>query len=186
MKQKTKRLNIKIRDICFISIFTAIIAVSAQVSVPMPGGVPVTMQTFAVPLAGIILGAKRGPLAVIIYILLGMMGAPVFSMFRGGFGVIFGATGGFILTFPLVALFAGLASDCKKYKTILIPASLVLGTVTNYAGGLLMFCAITSSSFGNAFVVCVMPFILPDVLKIILAGGIGISAKKILAKNKIL
>jgi len=104
-------------------------------------------------------------------------------MFRGGLSVIFGATGGFILTFPLIALFAGIAAD---YKTILIPAGLVLGTIVNYTGGLLMFCAITSGSFGNAFAVCVAPFILPDILKIILAGGIGVSVRKILNKNKIL
>jgi len=183
MAQKTKKLNLRIRDICFISVFTAVIAVSAQVSIPLPGGIPVTMQTFAVPLAGIILGAKKGTLSVVIYILLGMMGVPVFSLFRGGFGVIFGATGGFILSFPLVALFAGIASD---YKTILVPVGLILGTIVNYIGGLLMFCALTSSTFGEAFVMCVLPFILPDILKIILAGGIGVGARKILTRSKIL
>jgi biotin transport system substrate-specific component len=183
MKQKIKKLSLSIRDICFISVFTAVIAVSAQVAIPLPGGVPVTMQTFAVPLAGLILGAKKGTLAVVVYILLGMMGVPVFSAFRGGFGVIFGATGGFILTFPLIALLAGIASDINiKF----IPAGLVLGTAVNYAGGLLMFCAVTSSSIGEAFVLCVMPFILPDILKIILAGGIGISVRKILVRSKIL
>jgi len=193
MAQKAKKLSLKlkIRDICFISVFTAVIAVSAQVSVPLPGGVPVTMQTFAVPLAGIILGAKRGALAVFIYILLGAMGVPIFSMFRGGFGVIFGATGGFILAFPLVALLAGIAADISANKkrviqSVLIPAGLVLGTVINYTGGILMFCAITSMNINEAFALCVAPFILPDILKIILAGGIGVSARTILVRNKIL
>ena len=96
-KTKTKS-KIEIRDICYIAIFTAIIAVMAQISIPLPGGVPLTLQTLAVPLAGIILGAKRGTMSTIIYILLAMAGVPVLAGFSGGAGVVFGVTGGFIIS----------------------------------------------------------------------------------------
>ena len=173
----------RIRDICFISVFTAIIAASSQISVPMPAGVPFTMQTFAVLLAGVVLGAKRGAAAAFIYIALGAAGVPIFSAFRGGLGVIFGATGGFILSFPVMALCAGVFSARKPFFSAF---GLVLGTAVNYACGLLMFCAVTSSGPGEAAALCVAPFILPDAVKMVLAGGIGASIKKILIKSKIL
>ena len=79
--QKSK---ISIQDICSIAIMTALIAVMAQISIPMPLGVPMTMQTFAITLAGIVLGSKRGALSAIVYLLLGAVGVPVFAGFSGG------------------------------------------------------------------------------------------------------
>jgi len=189
--KKNSGVKDKIRDICFISVFTAIIAASAQISVPMPAGVPFTMQTFAVLLAGVILGAKRGAAAAFIYIALGAAGVPIFSSFRGGLGVIFGATGGFILSFPPMALCAGVFSGVSPgklglRKPFLTAFGLILGAAVNYTCGLLMFCAVTSSGFGEAAALCVAPFILPDIIKMVLAGGIGASVKKILLKSKIL
>ena len=106
MKQK----SISVRELCGISIFTAVIAVCAQVVIPMPYGVPMTLQTFAVPLAGVILGTKNGALSALIYVLLGITGLPVFAGFTGGIGIVFGRTGGFILSFPLMALTAGIGA----------------------------------------------------------------------------
>ena len=190
MGSKSRRFALTIRDICFISVFTAIIAVCAQICIPMPAGVPFTLQTFAVLLAGVILGAKRGALSALIYILLGLTGVPIFTGFRGGFAVLSGATGGFILSFPLMALFAGIFAYISLYKKpsvkiFLISAGLVLCTAVNYLCGAAMFSAITSSGLRDAFIACVLPFILPDIIKIILAGSIGLSVKKILSKNRI-
>ena len=95
---------------CHISIFAAIIAVCAQVSLPMPYGVPLTLQTFAIQLAGVVLGPKKGALAALVYITLGAVGVPVFAGFTGGMGIVLGVTGGFILSFPLLALLAGIGS----------------------------------------------------------------------------
>ena len=194
MNLKTKRFNIKIRDICFISVFAAIIAVCAQISIPMPAGIPFTFQTFAVPLAGIILGAKRGMLSSTVYVLIGLIGLPVFSGFKGGIGVLFSSTGGFILSFPLMALCVGIFSEIssskkiknKFFKIILIIIGLISGAGINYLFGILMFSILTSGSLQSAFTACVMPFIPVDIIKFILAGGIGLSAKKILLKSKLL
>ena len=70
----TKKLAI--RDMCHIGIFAAIIAVCAQISIPMPLGVPMTLQTLAIPLAGVVLGIKKGVAATLVYILLGIIGVP--------------------------------------------------------------------------------------------------------------
>ena len=185
------RLSIRIRNICFISVFTAIIAVCAQISIPAPTGVPFTLQTFAVPLAGIILGAKNGTLSVIIYIFLGILGVPVFTGFSGGFGVIFSPTGGFILSFPVMSLcsgiFANISADKKlPFKYFLITAGLILGAVINYIAGVLMFSMITSVNLHESLIVCVLPFIIPDCVKIILCSTVGLNIRKILVKNKIL
>lgn len=84
------------KDMCGIAIMTAITAVFSQISIPMPLGVPMTMQTFAVTLAGVILGAKNGAVSMAVYLLLGAVGVPVFSGMRGGIGVLAGPTGGFL------------------------------------------------------------------------------------------
>lgn len=197
MDSKTKKFSIPIRDICFISIFTAIIAVCAQLSIPMPMGVPFTMQTFAIPLAGVILGAKRGTLSVIVYILLGIIGVPVFAGFKGGFGVLFGATGGYIITFPLMALFAGISSDlCSKYNSgktkniwannIILAVGLVLGSTMNYISGMIFGKFVISCDWEQALAVFVLPYIPTAVIKIVLAGIFGMTIKKILLKSKIL
>ena len=149
------------------------------------------MQTFAVLLAGVTLGARKGALSAFAYILLGTAGVPIFSGFKGGFGVIFGATGGFILSFPLMAVCAGAFSGIgarKKTprKTFWTAFGLVLGTAANYACGLLMFSAMTSRGLAEAAAVCVAPFVAPDIIKMILAGGIGAGVRTALVKNKIL
>jgi len=102
--------KLRIKDICLIGFCAAVIAVCALISIPMPYGVSMTLQTFAVPLAGIILGAKRGTVATVVYILLGAVGLPIFSNMTGGPGVVFGPTGGFILSFPALALAAGIGA----------------------------------------------------------------------------
>jgi biotin transport system substrate-specific component len=183
--------NKTIRDICFTAIFTAIIAVFSQISIPLPAGVPFTLQTFIIPLAGIILGAKKGSLAVVIYVILGAVGIPVFSQQTGGFACLFGKTGGFILSFPLMAMCAGMFSDIGTHKSlrlksILTASGLILGTAINFICGMIMFSFITSSSMRDAFILCVLPFIPTAVIKIIIAGILGENVKRVLKKGRIL
>ena len=91
--------------------FAAVIAVLAQIAIPLPSGVPVTLQTFAVALTAVVLGARLGSLSTLIYILLGAAGAPVFTGFYGGLGAIVGKTGGFIWGFLFLAFFTGAGAD---------------------------------------------------------------------------
>ena len=92
--------NLSIQDICSVALCTAVIAIMAQISIPMPLGVPMTMQTFAITLSAIVLGSKRGSAAAFIYILLGAAGLPVLAGFTGGIQYFAGPTGGFLLSFP--------------------------------------------------------------------------------------
>jgi biotin transport system substrate-specific component len=170
--------KITIRELCRAGVFTAIIAVCAQISIPMPYGVPMTLQTFAVPLAGIVLGPKTGTLSVLAYISLGLIGVPVFANFTGGVGVIFGPTGGFILSFPVMAVTAGAAGG--KNNGFWLICGLFFGTAINYLCGMLFFAFITTCDIQTAFIACVLPFVPTAVIKIIMAAVTGRIIKKTL------
>lgn len=126
--QKSK---ISVQDICSIAIMTAITVVMAQISIPMPMGVPMTMQTFAITLAGVILGSKKGGLSILVYVLLGAIGVPVFAGFSGGVQNLIGPTGGFIISFPIMAYVIGLGVEHRKKKGMFV-LMLIIGTVLNY------------------------------------------------------
>ena len=178
---KTKKTSV--REMCYIGIFVAIIAVCAQVSIPMPYGVPLTLQTLAVPLAGIVLGMKSGTLATLIYILIGAIGVPVFTGFMGGIGIIFGRTGGFIITFPLMALTAGIGA---KHNNFWLTLCLTAGAAINFIGGMLMYSIVTSNSLIVSYHFVVMPFIPTAIIKIVIAVALGRLVKQALAKNGLL
>lgn len=87
MKETTAKAKIKTADLVIIALFAAITAVLSQIAIPMPTNVPVTLQTFAVALCGFCLGSKKGTAAILVYILLGAVGIPVFTGFKGGLRV---------------------------------------------------------------------------------------------------
>ena len=169
--------KLSIQDLCLIGVFAAIIVVLGQISIPMPYGVPMTLQTFIIPFAGIVLGAKRGTLATLIYVILGAVGLPVFAGFAGGISIVFGPTGGFILSFPIMAWLAGKAAE--KEHILWLFAGLTTGTLLNFLCGMLMFSLITSNSLATAFLACVLPFIPTAIIKIILSGILGRRIKKL-------
>lgn len=171
---KSKTLNI-----VYCGIFATITAILSQIMIPMPGGVPFTLQTFAVCLAGIILGSKRGFVSILVYVLMGTIGLPVFSGFSGGVGKILGLTGGFILSFPIMSFIIGLICE-KTNNKVLIFLGIILALIFNYSMGMFQFSLITGSNIYNYFLVSVLPFILVDIIKIILAMVMGF----ILLKNK--
>ncbi|MCL2820332.1 MAG: biotin transporter BioY [Oscillospiraceae bacterium] len=177
MKQK----GFSTYDLCIIAVFAAIIAVMAQIVIPMPYGVPMTMQTLAIMLAGVMLGAKRGFIAVLLYVLLGAIGAPVFAAMTGGPGTVFGPTGGFILSFPLLALSVGLGAD--QNNKLWLWSGLVIGVSINYLCGAAYFSIITSNTFQTATKACVLPFIPTDIIKILIAGLLGIKIRRLLKQR---
>ena len=102
-----KRKNVM--EITTISLFVAVMAVSSQIAIPTAGSVPITIQSFVIALAGYFLGSKKGLTSVFIYILVGLVGAPVFANFQGGFYTIVGYTGGYILGFLPFSFLCGIA-----------------------------------------------------------------------------
>ena len=165
--------KISTQDICSIAIMTAITAVMAQISIPMPMGVPMTMQTFAVTLAGVVLGAKRGAISMIIYVLLGAIGVPVLAGFSGGFQHLIGPTGGFLISFPIMAYLIGVGTKLRKQKGMFL-LFLILGTAANYAVGVLMFCILMKASVWTGFTACVLPFLPTAVVKAAAASILGL------------
>ena len=173
-----KQSKLSVQELCMTGVLTAVIVIMAQISIPMPLGVPMTMQTFAITLAAVVLGAKLGGLATLIYILLGAIGLPVFAGFAGGFSHFVGPTGGFLISFPIMAFIIGLGIDYRqKFKGAFV-TFLVLGTVVNYVIGVVMFCALTGSSVAVGLSACVLPFIPTAILKAILASVLGFTIRK--------
>ncbi len=167
VRQKTKTYNL-----VYISIFVVLIAICSWISIPLT--VPVTLQTFGVFMAVGLLGGKRGTLAVLVYILMGALGIPVFSGFTGGIGIIAGTTGGYIVGFLFSALLMWGMEKAFGRSTAVLALSMVLGLVLCYAVGTLWFMAVYGASSGAIGILtvlgwCVFPFIIPDVAKIVLA-----------------
>ena len=174
------RASYSVSDICIIALFTALISILAQISIPLPGGVPLTMQTFAVLLTGIVLGRRKGCTAATAYILLGALGVPVFSNFGAGISRLAGPSGGFLLSYPLMAWTAGYSAErvSKPY----IAAGLAAANAICYAMGCILFSFITGSGMAAALAACVAPFLMIDLLKTILAGWAGFYLRKALRR----
>jgi len=165
-----KRINT--RDIVFTGVSAAIISLCAWITVPV-GAIPVTLQTLAVCLIAGLFGAKRGTAAVLVYILIGAVGVPVFSGFKGGIGVLAGATGGYIIGFIFTALITGLVSDKTKKLPALI-AGMAAGLIVCYTFGTVWFMAVYSKgsaiTLSKTLALCVTPFLIPDSVKIAAAA----------------
>jgi len=166
---------IPIRQLCYMSVFVAIIAVSAQILIPLPHGVPMTLQTFTITMSGIMLGPKKGTLTALVYLLLGGIGIPVFAGFSGGLGIIFGFTGGFIMSFPIMAYMAGIGGG--KNNRVWLACCLTLGTVFNLLVGMLWFGIITGNTLIHTFFIAVLPFLPGSVIEIVLITLVGFRMK---------
>ena len=164
--------KLSVRDLCYTAIGTALLAVCSWLSVPFT--VPFTLQSFAVCLIAALLGLKRGLLAVLVYLLLGAVGLPVYAGFKAGFGVLFGVTGGFLFGFLLAALAVGFAADRFPGRTLPLALGMLCGMLLCYACGTVWFMIVYSRGSGAigmlaALNLCVFPFLLPDALKCALA-----------------
>ena len=166
------KAKLTVRDMAYIAMFAVIMAVCSWISVPYV--VPFTLQTFGVFLAVGVLGGKRGTLAVLIYILLGCVGLPVFAGFSGSIGVILGSTGGYIVGFLFTALVMWALEKMPGNRTVMSILSMVLGLIVCYAFGTLWFMLVYARATGpvglwTALGWCVFPYIIPDLVKIALA-----------------
>ena len=159
-------------DMAYIAMFAVVMAVCAWISIP--AAVPFTLQTLGVFLAVGMLGGKRGTLAVLIYLLLGAVGMPVFAGFNGGLGYMLGSTGGYIVGFLLSALTMWGFEAALGRKTWVLAVSMVLGLAVCYAFGTAWFMVVYARNSGpiglmTALGWCVIPYIVPDLVKIALA-----------------
>lgn len=160
-------------ELCATALGAALMAVCAWISVPTE--VPFTLQTFAVFLVTGLLGLKCGTLSVVVYLLLGAVGLPVFAGFKGGIGSLLGTTGGYLVGFVFTALAVGLITKFFGRSLPVLVISMVVGLALCYAFGSAWFLVVytrTSGAMAMATVLakCVVPFLLPDAVKIALAA----------------
>lgn len=174
----------KTYDIVYIAVFAVIMAICSWISIP--AAVPFTLQTFGVFIAAGVLGGKRGTLSVLVFILLGAVGIPVFANFSGGIGVLVGPTGGYIIGFLFSALVMWAMEKLPGKKSIMQIVSMVVGLVVCYAFGTAWFMVVYGKANGPVGLVtalgwCVFPFIIPDLIKIALAYVLSRKLRKYVA-----
>lgn len=153
-----------------IAMSTAIIAALSQISIPLPSGIPVTLQTFAIALIGFVLGTHGAGMATILYIILGLIGLPVFSNFGAGVAVLFGKTGGFLFGFILMAYLCGRANQNNQRSSLfhaMIPAT--IGLLGCHAFGVLQFHMITRIALFPSICLVSLPYLLKDIASIVVA-----------------
>lgn len=165
----------KTRDLAQAALFAVLMAACAWISIPT--SVPFTMQTFGVFAAVGLLGGRKGTFSVLVYLLLGAVGFPVFAGFSGGLGILLGATGGYILGFLAAALLYWGVTRLLGSRTWVQALGMVLGLAVCYAFGTAWFMVVYARTTGpiglaTALGWCVIPFLIPDFLKIALALGL--------------
>ncbi len=154
----------------YCALFAALIGICSQILIPLPSGVPINLALLAVVLCGALLPLRYALFSVLSYILLGMVGVPVFTGLAGGVGVLFGRTGGYILGYVPCALITNLW--CKKLRRTvwLRAAGMSLGILACYGLGTGWFMQLTGMGLGASLAACVLPFVAGDVLKVALAA----------------
>ena len=190
-RTETAKRKYETVDLAYMALGAVLIALCSWISIPAV--VPFTMQTFAIFLVLLVLGGRRGTMTIVVYVLLGAVGLPVFSQFGAGIGVLLGSTGGYILgfifmglTYRLVTGAAGRSSTSKVRWTGTTgmgrsgkarwteAAALVLGLLVLYAFGTAWYMFMYARTQGGAglmsvLLLCVIPFVIPDLIKLALA-----------------
>ena len=175
--------QIKTTDLVYVAIGAALIVICSWISIPT--AVPFTLQTFSVFTVLSLLGGRRGTLSILVYILMGAVGIPVFSGFKGGVGVLLGNTGGYILGFLLTGLIFILFERFFGTKAVPVIVALILGLALCYAFGTAWFMYLYLKNTGEVGLMtvlswCVFPFIIPDIIKLVLALFISRRVKHVI------
>ena len=179
MPTRSRPNQLRTKDLCYIALMTVLICVCAWITIP--GAVPFTLQTFAVFFSLLTLGGRRGLFAICVYLLMGAVGLPVFSGGVGGMGVLMGATGGYIMGFILMGIvYRGMEDETSQIRSV---AALIIGLMVCYAFGTYWYLEVYAQSsgsigIGSALMACVVPFLLPDALKLALAVTLSKRMKK--------
>lgn len=158
----------KTKELVFAALCTALTAVAAQISVPLPfTPVPFAMSVFAVYLTGALLPVREALFSQVAYLLLGAAGLPVFASFHAGVGVLAGPTGGFLVAYPFMAALVALVCRLFGRKTVpVLAVGMLCALAVCYLGGSLWFCASAKVSWAKSLALTAMPFVPLDLVKI--------------------
>ncbi len=155
----------KNKKMVYCALMAAVLCVISPLSIPI-GAVPISLATLGVMLAGALLGAQLGTLSVLIYLVLGWFGLPVFAGYSSGFTCLFGPTGGYMIGYLFLAFLTGFL-----YKKKMLPylvGSILVGELVLYLLGTIWFMFVAQTSLVSALTICVLPFIPGDIAKIVL------------------
>jgi biotin transport system substrate-specific component len=162
-------MKLSVRQSAAVALMAAVICVLSPLSIPLASQVPISLATLAVMLAGALLGSKAGTLAVLIYIILGMIGLPVFAGWTSGAAIVFGMTGCYIIGYLPLAFCTGYFFESHPTPGALV-LGMVIGTITLYTIGTVWFMLYTKTDLTASLTACVLPFLPGDVLKMILTA----------------
>lgn len=162
----------QIRKMAEVAIFTAFMCIISPIAVPL-GPVPITLGTFAINLAAYVLGFKKATLSCFLYLLIGVIGLPVFSGFSGGIAKVLGPTGGYLIGYLAICLVGGYLIEKTNRKAGSAILALLCGAALNYLFGTLWLAWQGGMGFMSALLVAVVPFIIGDIIKIIAAVLVG-------------
>lgn len=171
----------RIREINRIAMVAALVAVCAWINIPGP--VPYTLQTFAVCMAAGLLGSKKSAVSVLVYIIIGAVGLPVFSGGRSGIGTLLGETGGYIVGFLPMAWTLGKVYEKNRRSILIHMGGMALGLCSCYLCGTLwsVFVYVSKDPSAGAYIIAakyVLPFVIPDIFKLLLADFMVRALKK--------
>ncbi len=172
----------KIIHIVLCALFAALTAVLAQITIPI-GPVPISLATFSVFMTGALLGAKSGAVSQAVYVLLGAMGVPVFAGFKGGLGTLVGPTGGYIAGYILAAWLVGFLAEKFGNELWALLLAMLAGFFAYMISGTGWFMFTTRNGLAEALMICVVPFLPGDAIKMILAATLAYRLRPFL-RNK--
>ena len=169
----------KVKDMTLTAVMAALVCIAGPLTVPA-GPIPLSLATLAVYLAGAVLGKKRGTLAVALYLLIGIIGVPVFSGFSGGFQKLAGVTGGYLVGYLPCAFLSGLGAERaeEESRIWILPAKMAAGTAVLYTIGTAWFMIQSGNALGTALSLCVVPFLPGDAVKIAAAVMLTVPVRK--------
>lgn len=173
----------KVQPTVMAGVFAALLVVLSQIAIPLPSGIPVTLQTFAVALCGFALGPALGTLSVGVYLALGAVGVPVFAGFSGGIGAFVGMTGGYLWAFLPMAFLCGLGAQQKN--KVLSGALGLAGLAACHLGGAFQFALVAGVSPLQAFLTASAPYLIKDVISVIAAYAVAKAVLYSLQKAKL-
>lgn len=169
------------KTLTYTALLSAILCIVSPLTIPI-GAVPISFTTLIIFITASIVDYKISTLATIVYILIGVVGLPVFSNFQGGISVLFNGTGGFILGYTLCAFITSFLVKKSKGRKSVYLLAMIISTLILYIIGTAWFVIITKVDIKSAIIVCVLPFILFDAIKIIIATLIFVPLRKSFVK----
>lgn len=186
MKKNNTGKTYRTKDVVFIGIMAAIICIFGPITIPLPfSPIPISFTNLAIYLTIFSIGLKKGTISYLIYLLLGMVGLPVFSQGGAGIGKVLGPTGGYLIGFIFMAIIFGIFLENFQGKLYMYIIGMILGMVVAYGFGTAWLSYQSHMSFSAALTVAVLPFLPGDLIKIIIGAICGPILRKRLITERI-